>query len=87
MIKKSSPQNKTYIYKGRGNPIFYASSDGENWEEISMDKTPSADEQYIFYYNTGGIGLENKYIKIILFDQNSEAWKAQIRTLSYNLPA
>ena len=75
---------KFYIFDYIGNPIFYTSPDGQTWEELSMDKTTIADEQYMLNYFTTGIGSGNKYIKIVICDQNSASWKAQLRGLSYN---
>ena len=83
-VEKNSPfiaEFKIFRTLTQGSPIFYVSPDGVNYTEYQMALITNGD---FFTYYTNGIGINNKYVKIVICDTAADYWHCDLRSLSYN---
>ena len=83
-VAKNSPfiaEFKIFRTLTQGSPIFYVSPDGVNYTEYQMALIINGD---FFTYYTNGIGINNKYVKIVICDTAADYWHCDLRSLSYN---
>ena len=63
-------------------PVFFSSVDGINWTELEVEI--AAQDGNDFWYYRDSIGVNSRYLKVVLSAKENSSWQSQFKSISFN---